>query len=264
MVNFVYSTLWRLCILFIEIVQVFHRLLIHIKYIYRKSYDLLTGKSFNEVKYLEGCRKEWQKVPKHLLVVIGKEETLSSKVLSNLAVYALLSNIECISFYDTRRTSRFEPAKHIPKFIESRQLRSGLFLWTMVGEKNGCLKYKNGMDRSIEVSVLTENDSKPLIAEVCNELSESRDTPAVQEALKDPTKAKLTELMDNAIRKKLHNLPYPELVVIFNNYLCTFGALPWSTSFSEFHNIRKGNYTTVQDYTDVMYRYARCQQRFGK
>lgn len=150
MVNVVYYTLWRLCILFIEIVQVLCRLLIHIKYVYRKSYDLLTGRNSDEVKYLEGCRKEWQKIPRHLLVVIGKEEQLSSKVLSNLAVYALISNIECISFYDTR--NRFEPAKHIPKFIQSRQLRSGLFLWTMIGDKSGCLKYKNGMDRSIEVS----------------------------------------------------------------------------------------------------------------
>lgn len=150
MVNVFYYILWRLCILFIQIVQILHRLFIHIKYVYRKSYDLLTGRSFNELKYLEGCRREWQKIPKHLLVVIGREEQLSSKVLSNLAVYALLSNIECISFYDTR--NRFEPAKHIPKFIESRQLRSGLFLWTLAGDRNGYLKYKNGMERSIEVS----------------------------------------------------------------------------------------------------------------
>lgn len=103
----------------------------------------------------------------------------------------------------------------------------------------------------------------PLIAEVCNELKEARNTLEVQEALKDTTKAKLTELVDNAVRKKLHNLPNPELVIVFNDYLCTFGALPWSTSFSEFHNISKGNYTTVHDYTNIMYRYAKCQQRFG-
>lgn len=112
--------------------------------------------------------------------------------------------------------------------------------------------------------MLTENDSKPLLAEVCNDIQEARESPEVQEALKDPTKAKLTEIIDHAVRKKLHNLPNPELVIVFNDYLCTFGALPWSTSFSEFHNISKENYTTVQDFTDIMYKFAKCQQRFGK
>lgn len=153
MANVVHYIVWRLCVLFVQFVQVLSKLFIHIKYVYRKSYDLLARKSFNEVKYIEGCRKEWQKIPRHLVVVVGKDQRLSPKVLSNMAVYALLSNIECISFYDTRnKNHRFEPAKHIPKFIESRQLKNGLFLWTMVGDKSGCLKYKNGMDRSIEVS----------------------------------------------------------------------------------------------------------------
>ena len=109
---------------------------------------------------------------------------------------------------------------------------------------------------------MTENDSKPLIAEVCNELRNNKHSPEVQEALEETSK--LTKLIDCSIRKKLHNHPDPELVVVFNQFLCTYGVLPWSTSFAEFHCIDRGNYTTVEDYTSVMYKYSKCEQRFGK
>jgi len=198
-----------------------------------------------------------------LCAIIGTNSEISSDVLSKLAVYALICDIDYISFYDTKDEFTLNHIQ-IPQYISSQKISNCRFLWSMTADKRkvGQLKYKNGLEKSIQVVNLSTNDCHPLLAEVCRELWSQRDTQEMKNTIKN--KSQLADKISATIQKKLNNLPDPELVIIFDKTMCTFGLLPWNIGFSEFHQVKNGEFFNVDDFVNILYKYSKCEQRFGK
>lgn len=259
----IHKTLWILVTILIAFFDVLNLCIRKIKAFCMRSYDSLNLRHVSyEIEYLECCKPDLTKIPKHLSIIVGPENDTEPDVLSKIAAYALVMDIDYISYYDVREEFTLEKVQ-VPKFISSKKMQNGHFLWSMPGDrsKTAQLKYKNGMEKAIEVVVLSKNDGKPLIAEVCRELFEQRDSSEIQETLKDRTL--LTSKISKVLQKKLNNMPDPDCAIIFNKHLCTFGFLPWHTGFTEFHLIKTGSYFNVGTFARVLYRFSKCEQRFG-
>lgn len=64
---------------------------------------------------------------------------------------------------------------------------------------------------------------------------------------------------------KLYGCSDPDLAIFFGSFCCTMGFLPWHIRLTEFipisnrlHNI------SLDKYLQVLYKYGKCEQRFGK
>lgn len=72
-------------------------------------------------------------------------------------------------------------------------------------------------------------------------------------------------LVDAAVRRRLDGMPEPELAFYFGEHCCTYGLSPWQIRLTEFVRLER----TVLDvglgsFVRSLYRYAKCEQRFGK
>ncbi|XP_055917346.1 dehydrodolichyl diphosphate synthase complex subunit nus1 [Eupeodes corollae] len=259
----IHKALWVVVTIIISICDLLDLCIRKLKALCMRSYDsIFHGQGSYEIDYLERCKPELTKIPKHLSIVVGPDSDTDSEILSKIAAYALIMDIDYISFFDVRGVFSLEQV-HVPKFISSKKMRNGHFLWSMPGDrsKTAQLKYRNGLEKSIEVAVLSKNDGKALIAEVCRDLFEKRNTTEIQEALKD--RPSLTNIISKSLQKKLNNMTDPDCAIIFSNHMCTYGLLPWHTGFTEFHLIKTGSYFSVETFARVLYRFSKCEQRYG-
>lgn len=259
----IHKVLWLLVTVIIALFDLLDLCIRKMKTFFMRSYDFVSQQHGSyEIDYLERCKPHLTKIPKHLSIIVGPGNDTDSEVLSKIAAYALVMDIDYISFLDVRAKFTLDKVQ-VPKFISSKKMRNGHFLWSMPGDKSKTaqLKYRNGLEKTIEVAVLSKNDGKPLIAEVCRELFEQRNSPEIQQALKD--RPVLTGIISKSLQKKLYNMPDPDCAIIFNKHMCTFGLLPWHTGFTEFHLIKTGSYFNVATFVRVLYRFSNCEQRFG-
>ncbi|XP_055838233.1 dehydrodolichyl diphosphate synthase complex subunit nus1 [Episyrphus balteatus] len=260
----IHKALWMIVTIIITFFDLLDLCIRKIKSFLLRSYDSLSHRHNSyEIDYLERCKPDLTKIPKHLSIIVGPDNDTEAEVLSKIAAFALVMDIDYISFFDVKEKVTLENVQ-VPKFISSKKMQNGHFLWSMPGDrsnKTAQLKYKNGMEKAIEVVVLSKNEGKPLIAEVCRELFEKRDSTEIQEALKD--RPSLTSKISKSLQKKLNNMPDPDCAIIFSKHMCTFGLLPWHTGFTEFHLIKTGSYFNVGTFARVLYRFSKCEQRFG-
>ncbi|XP_055386587.1 dehydrodolichyl diphosphate synthase complex subunit nus1 [Condylostylus longicornis] len=265
MLKIIYKGLWILLVIIANVYEAVQWLLMYLD----SKYKLLKQIYFNnldgiyEIKVLEECKSILTKKPNHVCAIIGKTFDSSSEILSKLAAYALICDIDFISFYDTKEEFTLDHI-HIPQFVSSQKMSNGRFLWSMPADKKrvGQLKYKNGLDKSIQVVSLSCKDGRPLLAEVCKELWLQRDSDEIKDAVNN--KNKLADKISSEIQKKLNNLPDPDLVIIFDKIMCTYGLLPWNIGFSEFYQVKNSEFFNVDDFANILYKYSKCEQRFGK
>lgn len=84
----------------------------------------------------------------------------------------------------------------------------------------------------------------------------------IQNLLEDRTL--LTERIDKELCRHLGGLTEPDLSIIFHENMCTFGMLPWHTRFTEFHRHPAGQHFDVKTFSHILYKFSRCEQRWGK
>lgn len=106
-------------------------------------------------------------------------------------------------------------------------------------------------------------DGHALIADVCRELYEERNSEVVQNLLSQKREA-LTEQINSMLTKRLgYVAPEPDLGIIFARQTCTYGVLPWHVRFTEFHTHPSGRYFNVETFANILSKYSRCEQRWG-
>lgn len=61
------------------------------------------------------------------------------------------------------------------------------------------------------------------------------------------------------------DLSEPDLTIIFDQQVCVYGILPWHTRFTEFQlaDSLDGHFR-ARHFLRILYKYARCEQRYGK
>lgn len=118
--------------------------------------------------------------------------------------------------------------------------------------------HRNGYKKHIVVNLYSSDDghasfNQLLTQELCG---------------KDDVTCAYTQISQDFIDEKLGNLyghlPDPDLAVYFGNTCCTSGFNPWKIRLTEFIQISyKLKQLSLEKFLKVLYKYAKCEQRFG-
>ncbi|XP_052854521.1 dehydrodolichyl diphosphate synthase complex subunit NUS1 [Drosophila gunungcola] len=245
----------------------------------RWSYDYWlspTARDLHERRVLADCRSQLTKTPQHLVLVISPMDTgVDAVLLRRIFNYALDVGIKHVSLFDRRskdkgyvdladlcenQGSSFKwpkpPTPNSPSKVENSPKN---------GQKtNGYVNGANGSHSTqLQLYQISAADGHALIADVCRELYEKRETPMVQNLLQQKREA-LTEQITEMLDKRLGFVaPEPELGIIFARQTCTYGLLPWHVRFTEFHTHPSGRHFDVETFANILSKYSRCEQRWG-
>ncbi|KAH8314549.1 hypothetical protein KR059_012422 [Drosophila kikkawai] len=246
----------------------------------QRSYDLWRGdaaRELHERRVLADCRSQLTKTPQHLVLVISPSDgCVDALLLKRIFGFALDVGVKHVSVYDKRTKDR--GFVELADLCRSANEGSGrCFKWPPSPSKpesesrngqntNGYANGTNGshFPQQLQLYQIDESDGHALIAEVCRELYEERETPKVQNLLSQKREA-LTEQISGMLAKRLgFEAPEPDLGIVFARQTCTFGLLPWHVRFTEFHTHPSGRYFDVETFASILCKYSRCEQRWGK
>ncbi|XP_013107114.1 dehydrodolichyl diphosphate synthase complex subunit nus1 [Stomoxys calcitrans] len=296
-VNQIYQCLWQSLHFLFSLYKVCLWVRLRIIAFTLWSYDLCqtqAKRQQKEFELLKKCKKQLNKIPKHLNLIIGPEANdVNEEVFTRLFTYALYMNIECISFFDTRSICKSK-SKSIsldkvkcPEGWRSKCLAERRALWYDLSKNvcngssqtnghipnslNSCsksanghttLKSLNGESKPLEIYQIAAKDNRPLIAQACRNLFRHKNTKEVQELIQK--RSELTDRLDKELAEELQNLSEPELSIVFSETFSTFGTLPWHTRFTEFQCFPPGQRIDAESFAYILYKYSRCEQRWGK
>uniref|UniRef100_A0A1A9WUC0 ditrans,polycis-polyprenyl diphosphate synthase [(2E,6E)-farnesyldiphosphate specific] n=1 Tax=Glossina brevipalpis TaxID=37001 RepID=A0A1A9WUC0_9MUSC len=253
------------------------------------SYDLCqtrSAKQHRDFAFLQACRSQLSKTPKHLNLIIGPEDQrVNEEVLARIFSCALIMGIDCISFYDARQCVPSSKSEHLslkkikcPKGVKGEILDKYQAVWhteapklngykKCTGSNNASFKDQSrngftGGHKLLKIYEIQPGDSRCLLAQVCRDLYQQRHTSKIQGLIKERTL--LTEHIGKILKYRLNDLSEPDLSIVFSDYMCTYGMLPWHTRFTEFYKLETGCRIDIQTIARILCKYSGCEQRWGK
>ncbi|XP_023344804.1 dehydrodolichyl diphosphate synthase complex subunit NUS1 [Eurytemora carolleeae] len=112
-------------------------------------------------------------------------------------------------------------------------------------------------ERRINISLLCRQDGKPDISRCAGRLSEMVLRKELQ----------VCDITEDLVSSNLQSnplLPDPSLVVRLGILQSNAEFLPWQIRLSEIHSIESCIGLSIHQFTDVIRRFSKCEQRFGK
>lgn len=119
---------------------------------------------------------------------------------------------------------------------------------------HGQIPHKNGFRKHLIVNLFSSDDGQ------------RKFTKLLTEQLVNVTSDNITcNLVDEKLSQMYGNLPDPDCAVYFGTLQCTQGLLPWHIRLTEFFQLSYELKTlSPLKYLQVIYKYGKCDQRFGK
>lgn len=59
-------------------------------------------------------------------------------------------------------------------------------------------------------------------------------------------------------------IPDPDVILYTGPLCCTYGFLPWQIRLTEFIPLSLSHNINIYNYLGALYKYSKCDQRFGK
>lgn len=118
--------------------------------------------------------------------------------------------------------------------------------------------HRNGYKKQIVVNLYSAEDGHAKFDRVLTQqLSSDKESAS--------TKQITIDQVDETMNKLYGFIPDPDLAVFFGKTCCTMGFMPWQIRLTEFIQISyKLQNLSVEKYLRVLYKYGKCEQRFGK
>jgi dehydrodolichyl diphosphate syntase complex subunit NUS1 len=116
---------------------------------------------------------------------------------------------------------------------------------------NGCKKY-------IVINFYREEDGKQKISNfMLNELLRKKDEIDVNLSV---------DVINEQLNTYYGSIPDPDLALYFGHVQSTYGFLPWQIRLTEFFKIDNSykKDLKLRKFIDVLFKFAKVQQRFGK
>ncbi|CAD7000687.1 dehydrodolichyl diphosphate synthase complex subunit nus1 [Ceratitis capitata] len=297
MIDRLYKLIWLAVHIIVSIYETLCFLYLRFQALIIWSYDFWQNSASitrRDRAYLLGCKAELTKLPKHLNLIIGPDQLgcVNESVVTNILSYAQILGIDCVSLYDVRSEGVsvkqiFKRRKSYWKELQHNQFELGPEEYESTSKdinKNGCNvngyarngnivgengslcngnAYKNISSAHMKVYQISNEDNRPLLAKICRKLFQQRDTSNVQKLLAD--RKQLEQHISEELANHMQwNFVDPDLSIIFNRDTCSFGVLPWQTRFTEFQTFETGRYMNAENFANVLYKYSKCEQRWGK
>ncbi|XP_015524195.2 dehydrodolichyl diphosphate synthase complex subunit nus1 [Neodiprion lecontei] len=220
-------------------------------------FNLSRSKVLTDADYLVRCvrRVDQTRLPKHLVLILGRERA-SLRDIVRVIAWSATAGIPCVSFYDydgilrkNEEEARRALAKFKPELVDHVNWNSTC---PVKAVKNGL----NGVKHKLQVQLLSYTDGKREVALLTQSLGKGVITGAL----------KLEEINSDLLENKLElgGLPDPDLAVVCGKTCSTYGLLPWHIRTTEFLLLESHHNIRVNDFVNLLEKYAKCEQRYGK
>lgn len=212
---------------------------------------------------IEADVRALDKIPVHLVVMLGPEDA-DYKQLAKFIFWSLAAGIGHVSFYDHQGTLKHNHHKMLNYVSQQPRGESEQIVWTpQLKTASGLLPPRNGYRRRVVVSFFSPDDGKRQLATIAKTISTQLRTGSGPTT----TPSDITiELVNQRLQAQTHHIPDPELAVYFGSICSTYGMLPWQIRLTEFQPLEAPGLGDVKvgHFLSCLYRFAKCEQRFGK
>ena len=125
----------------------------------------------------------------------------------------------------------------------------------MKRENKERLPHKNGYAKRVVVDFLGPEDGKHEMAGLCKSFCD-------EDVKLDEIDVKF---IDKRLKERNFTIPDPDLALYFGQSCGSYGLLPWQIRLTEFMSISPTlKMLNISDFTDILFKYAKCEQRYGK
>lgn len=144
-------------------------------------------------------------------------------------------------------------------FLEVEKRKKGIpgcIKWSKMPNLNG---YTNGTQaHTVTVNIFSSFDGRPKIAQAIREIAENKVicTKATDEYT--------TQEFDAALASFYPSFPDPDLILYTGSLCSTHGFLPWQIRLAEFIQLSLDHCIDIDSYVGALYKYNKCDQRYGK
>jgi len=201
------------------------------------------------------------KLPRHMSFVINEDVTTDYCDIANLIVWTIAMGIPYISLYDRHgilkagesRLGKVIKQKVVKTFGQKKAQGIDVVL------KDSSYRYQNGITypKKFCVQLLSEEDGRADIISTTKRIAADYADNNIEEK-----NINIDHI--NKSLKAIENIPDPELVVQFGNIYSLNGYLPWQTRLSEILNLKTHKKICYSQYYNLLARFSKCDQRFGK
>lgn len=132
----------------------------------------------------------------------------------------------------------------------------GCIKWSNKPDLNG---YTYGMNaNNVFINIFSYKDGRPQIVECIRQIANGY--------IDCEKKANefTSEEFGKALTTLYNSLPEPDLVLYTGPYCTTYGLLPWQIRLTEFIQLSLDHSVDIYSYIGALYKYNKCDQRFGK
>lgn len=223
---------------------------------------ILTSGEAEQLEMVKNKIVGFRKLPSHLGIVLN-EETVSFSDIAKIVIWCLVLKVPHISIYDGGGIVK---ADHLYLYKQSVKCKEKLLkknsskykLTFPREEKEAFQQETNGVinghiiESETQVHCLSwENGRRALVEAARNICLKDIDTPSRRKDIS----SNLTTLT---------NCPDPELVVCFGSGYSLVGFSPWHIHLSEIVFQESHHNYQLCHFMEVLEKYSKCEQRFGK
>lgn len=192
---------------------------------------------------------------KHLVVLVDTTNHTFND-LALLVIWSLIAGISYMSFYDITGHLKENDEKLFLEIEKKKKGVPGCIKWFKKPDLNG---YTNGLQaNTIFINIFSYNDGPPKIAQCIQYIAQNKII------CNRESNEFTTEELDRALKLIYPSIPDPDLVLYTGPQLCTYGLLPWQIRLTEFIPMSLDHSINIDNYVGALYRYNKCDQRFGK
>lgn len=214
-----------------------------------------------EVASVEYGVRGLAKIPAHLVVMLGPEVP-DYRQLARFLCWGLAAGVGHVSFYDHRGTLKRNHHRVLEHMVRLPRADSDQIVWTPQLKPGLPIPPRNGYRRRLVVSFFSPlEDGRGQLVQSAREISRE----LCDGKIASPEDITI-ETVDRKQRQHFRDVPDPDLAVYYGAVCCTYGLLPWQIRLTEFVQVRAPSLrdTGPDHLVDCLFRFAKCQQRFGK
>ncbi|XP_028165812.1 dehydrodolichyl diphosphate synthase complex subunit Nus1 [Ostrinia furnacalis] len=204
------------------------------------------------LKHLPDIKKK----PKHLVVLADTSEH-SLQSLALVVIWSLVAGVPYVSFHDITGELKSNEEK---LFLEVEKCKKGIpgcIKWSKLPNLNG---YTNGTQaHTVTVNIFTSSDGRPKIAQCISDIANNK--VICRRESEEYTAQELGEALAVMYPPAI---PDPELILYSGSLCSSHGFLPWQVRLTEFVQVSIDHCINVNSYLGALYKYNKCDQRFGK
>lgn len=227
----------------------------------RKFTEIFYGENLKtEIEMLVRTASRTKNLPRHIVFVFGsREDTILDCV--RIIGWCITLGVPYVSFFDTsgflaknEGSLKKQIAKQRPELLD--HVSWGKSSATANGAIKNGVNGLTGSRSKTRISLLSYYSGKGEIVALTRELAKavSMGTINSEEVTYELLREKL----------KLQDIPDPELALIYAKTCSTYGLLPWHTRTTEFLMTPLHVSLSVKDFTHLLEKYSKVEQRYGK